>query len=208
MVTMKGNLTIIYGPMYASKTTTMLGKLLSEAAIGMKVLYINHNTDSREIEGVKSDKFTTHNLMYRKASETMTIQSKENMTFMKVDTLPTLKEIEEYQTIGIDEYQFFDRSNNDLVISYVDSGKIVFVCGLSSDFNRHKFGGILDLIVHADEVIHLTAFCEKCSEKGIRNKAIYTLKTITDFDSSDVVNAGAKDKYLPVCRSCYLSDML
>jgi len=198
---MEGSLTVLFGPMFASKTTSLLGKLMSEASIGLKVLYINNEMDTREIPGSKSESFTTHNLMYGKASETFSIES-EMISFIKTSSLPPLESVDEFQVIGIDEYQFFDTPNNDTVLSYADHGKIVYVAGLCSDFNRNGFGNILDLLRHADFVIHLSAFCKQCSKTGCRKRAIYTHRI--EHGDESVVKVGGSEEYMPVCRSCYL----
>jgi thymidine kinase len=40
--------------------------------------------------------------------------------------------------------------------------KRVYICGLDSDFERKKFGQILDLIPVCDKIVKLTSLCSKC----------------------------------------------
>lgn len=181
------------GPMFGCKTTELLRLLFSEAAVGLNVLYINHERDTRS-----AGPFSTHNPLYREQLATTS-----NISFISVKTLSSLAGgINGYDAIGIDEAQFFSDIN--LVAHWVDDlNKKVFVAGLDGDFRREKFGGVLDLIPKANRVDKLTAYCKLCAAKTPRVvKLAYFTKRIVS--SSDVVLVGGADSYAPVCRRCYL----
>ena len=76
------------------------------------------------------------------------------------------------------------------------NGKKIYVCGLDGDFERKKFGQILDLIPLCDKVSKLTSLCSICKNgtPGIFSKRITTEKKQTVVGS---------DNYIPVCRNCY-----
>jgi thymidine kinase len=169
-------------------TSELLTRLSRDAAIGKNVLYINHSFDTRSEE-----LFSTHNGLFNNK-----IMLK-NVTVCKYNILPPLTNIMMYDTIGIDEANFF----TDLLIvkEYVDMGhKRVIVCGLVGDSKRDKFGHLIDLIPIADSYDHLTAYCSVCGKNSI--KAIFTHRIITN--NTDQICVGGEDKYIPVCRKHYL----
>jgi thymidine kinase len=91
----------------------------------------------------------------------------------------------------------------------VDDLKLhVYLFGLDSDFNRNTFGHTLKLIPFCDKVEKLSAICMKCKNG---NMAIFTmikpniLSMGTDDCESQVL-IGSDDKYIPVCRKCYLEN--
>lgn len=169
-------------------TSELLTRLSRDAAIGKNVLYINHSFDTRSEE-----LFSTHNKLFNKK-----IMLK-NVTVCKYNILPPLTEIMIYDTIGIDEANFF--SDLSIVKEYVDMcHKRVIVCGLVGDSNRSKFGHLIDLIPIADSYDHLTAYCSMCGKKSI--KAIFTHRIITT--ATDQICVGGEDKYIAVCRRHYL----
>ena len=80
--------------------------------------------------------------------------------------------------------------------TFITNDKKVYVCGLDGDFERKKFGQILNLIPLCDKVTKLTSLCSVCKNgaPGIFSKRI-TLET-----EQTVVGS---DNYIPVCRKCY-----
>lgn len=190
----KGQLTVILGNMFSGKTTTLLKLLFNEAAIGLKVLYINHDRDKRS-----DQPFSTHNPLYKQRLNEMS-----NVKLLSVKKITdVLSEIEKYDIIGIDESQFFDNLKEDVQFIVESLNKKVIVSGLSSDFKREKFGQILDLIPISDDIIHLKSYCKNCADKEpkIITEAIFThIKSKTNKQ----IQIGGIDKYIPVCRLCYL----
>jgi len=184
------SLELIWGPMFSSKTTTLLQKLIREASIGCKVLYINSILDTR------SDKpYSTHNPLYKD-----TLENIENVTMISCDTLPNLEEICKYESIYIDEAQMFE--NLDIIISYVEKlHKHVCVSGLVGYASRQPFGNIVSLIPYADKCTVLQAICRKCREEHLNNPAIFTHKINNNNDNIDI---GGDDKYTAVCRKHYM----
>jgi thymidine kinase len=97
--------------------------------------------------------------------------------------------------ILINEAQFFD----DLYVCVNDmlkENKKIFVSGLDGDFERKKFGQILDLFPLCDKITKLTSLCSLCKngEPGIFSMRLNKDKTQMLIGS---------DNYIPVCRSCY-----
>jgi thymidine kinase len=78
----------------------------------------------------------------------------------------------------------------------LEKGKQIYICGLDGDFERKKFGQILDIIPLCDKVTKLTSLCSICKngKPGIFSKRISCEKAQTVVGS---------DNYIPVCRNCY-----
>ena len=73
--------------------------------------------------------------------------------------------------------------------------KKVYVCGLDGDFQRKKFGSILDIIPLCDDVVKLKAICKNCkSSDGIFTKRLGKEKKQTIIGT---------DNYTSLCRNCY-----
>lgn len=182
-----GRLDIVLGPMFSGKTTHLLRELLVASELGLKVLYINHTFDKR------GDVFSTHHPLLMSKNNT-------NIEFTSLESLKGVRK-EEYDVIGIDEAQFFDKYLYEFCKTHCDTYKRhIIVSGLDGDSNREKFGHVLDLIPIADSVNKLKSYCLNCGPK--KTKAVFTHR-IDQFDT-DKVKVGGKDKYQPLCRECYL----
>jgi thymidine kinase len=76
-----------------------------------------------------------------------------------------------------------------------DRGIRVIATGLDMDFMGNPFGPIPALLSIAEYVTKLHAICMRCG-----NLAQYSFRK---SDEDQVVVLGEKDKYEPLCRSCY-----
>ena len=189
----EGYLEIFMGPMFSGKSSKVVFKLTSMADQGFKCLYINSIKDERETE-VQDTTVTTHNSAYSKLSK--------KIDTVKVSTLSEVS-VAGYDYIAVDELQFFD--DDDTVRCITDwtaiYGKYVLVASLDGDCYRRKFGKVLDLVPHADEVTKLTAYCDMCRDNyRIVKKAPFTARMTSDT-SAELV--GGKDLYKAMCRSCH-----
>jgi thymidine kinase len=177
-----GYLQIVTGCMFSGKTSHIIKETKKWKSIGKKVLTINYHLDLRYSDSkiVSHDNFGIDCMMVDEIDH-------------KVNKL-----ISKYDVIIINEAQFFDNLKVN-VIDWVDNyKKIVIVSGLDGDFNRNKFGEILDLIPFCDEFIKLKAFCALCKDG---TPALFSLKT----KSLDKLIDIGTDQYIPVCRKHYLS---
>ncbi len=192
MINQAGCLDLISGPMYAGKTTELLRRLFNEAEVGLNVLCINHSSDNRS-----KGPFSTHNPLYK---EKLSEESK--VSFVSTVYLKNIENtVCKYDTIGIDESQFFDDLISE-VKKYVDNyGKHVIVSGLNGDFKREMFGDLLKLEPFSDSYTKLYSYCKNCAKDKIKTRAIFTHKISS---SKSIIEVGGKEKYMPVCRKCYL----
>ncbi|KAJ8319491.1 hypothetical protein KUTeg_004582 [Tegillarca granosa] len=103
---------------------------------------------------------------------------------------------ENFEVIGIDEGQFFPD-----IVSFCDGmaekGKIVIVAALDGTFQKKGFGDILNLVPLAESVIKLSAVCMTCNNEGSFTKR--------KGQETKVEVIGGADKYLAVCRECFIS---
>ena len=175
-----GKLEIFLGPMFAGKSTEIIRRIRKMKFIGKKILVVKPQIDNRYNE----DKITSHDY--------------ETADCIIVTNLSELN-VKDYNTIIIDEGQFF----NDLkeyVISWVDIFDInVVVAGLDGDFQRQPIGQMLELIPYAESCIKLNALCSKCKDG---TNASFTHRII---HSNEQILIGGSDTYIPLCRKCYLN---
>lgn len=76
-------------------------------------------------------------------------------------------------------------------------GKIVIVAALDATFERKPFGNICQLVPLAENIHKLSAVCLSCSEE-----AFFTYKH--SHQTGEVNDIGGIDKYIPVCRKCFM----
>ncbi len=184
-----GKLDIVIGPMFSGKSTALLGKLLIASELGLKVLYINHTFDVRS-----EHTFSTHHPF-------LVPKQHDNVDFVSLSSLKGVRK-EDYDVIGIDESQFFDEYLYEFCKVHVETYKrYVIVTGLDADANRNKFGHILDLVPIADSIYKLRSYCQECGTR--KTKAPFSHK-LNQFSDSSNVDVGGKDKYMPLCRACYI----
>lgn len=169
-------LEIIMGSMYSGKSTELVRRVNRLRSIGMYCLIVNHTNDTR----VDGNFLQTHDGKQIKAVKTDDI--------LLLNTKP-------YDVIAIDEAQFF--SNLVPAVSLmVKQNTHVIVAGLTGDYQRQKFGEILDLIPLADDVAFTRALCQKCAHP--HRPASFT-KRISDEKETISVESS----YIAVCRQCY-----
>ena len=188
-----GFLTIIIGPMYSGKTERLIDLYNENKFIKQnnnsyiecsdKLLAINYDKDTRY--GV--NKIISHN---KKEMDCISINNFEELLYTQNDK----KKLDTAKYIYINEAQFFKNLKIWVLTQIEEYDKNIILCGLDSDFKRDKFGEILDLIPHADQLIKLYGKCSKCN-----NKSLYTYR-LTGETNQEVIGS---DNYIPVCRNCY-----
>lgn len=195
----KGYLEIVIGPMFSGKTSRLVEIYKQCKLCDISVVTINHSIDNRyddellsthdkiKIPCIKTDKLMDLWSENSNFDEQTTIEYTENINYklkVKVSDI-----------ILINEGQFFSDLEQ-FVKLLLNDNKKVFICGLDGDFERKKFGKILDLIPLCDKITKLTSLCLMCKDgcPGIFSKRITneTEQTVVGYEN-----------YIPVCRSCY-----
>lgn len=174
-----GYLEIIVGPMYSGKTSKLIEIYKQCIFCNISVTVINHEIDNRYDEHLLSN----HNEIKIPCIKTNKLMS----IFERI--------ISDSDVVLINEGQFF-LDLEEFIKLLLSHNKKVFVCGLDGDFERKKFGQILDLIPLCDKITKLTSLCGLCKNgtPGIFSKRITQEKEQTIVGS---------DNYIPVCRKCF-----
>lgn len=190
-------LEIILGSMYSGKTSRLIEIYKQCKFCNISVAVINHSIDNRYDDNLMS----THDkikIPCIKTEKLFDIWEEYIDLESCVDFIPRINDkfsIAISNVILINEGQFFP-DLEEFVKILLKHGKKIYVCGLDGDFERKKFGQILDLIPICDKVTKLTSLCSICKNgtPGIFSKRITQEKEQTIVGS---------DNYIPVCRNCY-----
>ena len=178
---MCGKLELFIGPMFSGKSTELIRQIRLLQVIGKKVLVLKPIIDSRYI----ADKITSHNF-----------ESAECIVINKLNEIDE-KTLVTYNTVIIDEGQFFP-DLKETVVRWIDNYPInIIVGGLDGDFERNPIGQILDLIPHADTCHKFSSLCNICKDG---TSAPFSFRLVK---STDKVLIGGAESYIPVCRKHY-----
>lgn len=190
---------IIFGPMYAGKTTKLMQRLTMFADVGVPVLYINHVIDDRVTES-SDDVVTSHNSQYKGSSH--------KVETIKVSSLDGV-DVSRYSVIGIDEGQFFSDIVETVRKWVLEEGKHVFIASLDGDSNIKPFGRVHELICLCSPkgLYKLEAKCMNCLAESLNSDQFSLVPAGFTFkkagDNSKQQDVGGVDKYLAVCLRCY-----
>jgi len=172
-------ITLILGPMFASKSTALLAWERRSKFAKRSVIAFKHAIDTR----------------YSRSGSIVTHDGHALQHAVVTDTLMKHLEVaSQHDVILIDEGQFF----SDLQEFCVACGdeKHIVVAALSGDFQRRPFQPVLPIIAMADKIEHLCATCVKCG-----GDAAFSAR-ISEETAQTVV--GGTDKYEPRCGDCFL----
>jgi thymidine kinase len=192
-----GYLQLFIGSMYSGKTSKLLDIYKQCKFCNIPVTIINHVIDNRYHNTMVS----THDQAMApclQASELNDLWSDNGYkkSGEKKDLCPH-NAVRDSDVILINEGQFFP-DLYDVVVDMLNCNKKVYICGLDGDFERKKFGQILDLIPLCDKVTKLTSLCSQCKDG---TPGIFSMR-LTNETAQTVVGS---DNYIPVCRKCYKS---
>ena len=197
-----GYLELIKGPMFSGKTTWLLEKYKRYSFCGIKTMVINYANDNRYsdillsshdkvmIPCIKTLKLT--DLVYWRYNGTGDLNDQDAFDVVG----PYASDFLEAKVILINEGQFFSDIVEWVTLAVEKYHKNVYVCGLNSDFQRHKFGNWLDLEIISDNVVMLHSFCSECKRKP----ALFSHR-ISRETELEIIGA---DNYIPLCRKCYI----
>jgi len=197
-----GYLEIILGCMYSGKSTRLVEIYNQCKFCDISVAVINHTIDNRYDEELLSthDKIKIPCIKTEKLMDIWENFSKYDIMSDTFDDIPRLKDkfkIASSEVILINEGQFFP-DLYEVVVDMLNYNKKVYICGLDGDFERKKFGCILDLVPLCNKVCKLTSLCSICRDGTL---AIFSMR-LTDEKEQTIVGS---DNYIPVCRKCYKS---
>lgn len=178
-----GYLELFIGPMFSGKTSKLLEIYKQCKFCNIPVAVINHSADTR----YHNTMLSTHDGNMIPCIQTHDLRcmwdSKEN------------NDLNEAKVILINEGQFFPDLAH-VVRSMLDVNRKVYVAGLDGDFERRRFGEILDLIPLCDKVTKFTSLCGRCKNGS---HGIFSQRISKEIEQMLI----GSDNYIPVCRACY-----
>ena len=176
-------LEIIVGPMFSGKTSKLAEIYKQCMFCSIPVAVINYALDTRYHDTMLS----THDKHMIPCIQTMSL----------APMWESNAQVHAADVILINEGQFFE-DLYPVVESMLKAGKKIYISGLDGDFQRKKFGQILDLIPLCDKVTKLTSLCSICKtgEPGI-----FSMRLTSETQQTLI----GSDNYAPVCRNCYKS---
>ena len=187
MVHPGGFLEVITGPMFAGKTTELIKRVERQAFAKRKVALFKPSIDNRYSE----DEVVAHNgLKYR----AFVLPTNEK----GVERMVEITKGEGYDVIGVDEVQFFPPSVVSALNDLADSGVYVIASGLNLDFKGDPFPVMKELLVRADNIVHLTAVCTVCGRPATRSQRLIDGKPAPR--DSPVILVGGRESYEARCR--------
>lgn len=179
------SLQLVLGPMFAGKSSELLGTIRKYKAIGWPVFVVTHSFDTRysDIPAIVSHDSERHPAIA--ISDFYGVLEREDYKKAKL--------------IIIEEAQFFTNLKDFVLTAVEHDEKDVICVGLDGDADRKPFGQLLDLIPYCDSVVKRHAFCRRCKEP---TPALFTFRT-RQLEGQVVV--GGADTYEPLCRKHYLN---
>ena len=155
-------ITVVCGPMYASKSTELVRRVRRLLVSGRTPLVVKPAIDDRYAK----DAVVTHDGLLVPCSY---VRSSEEVRSLAVMTgnegTHALR-----QHVFVDEAQFFDADIVHVTAWLSAMGVDVVLCGLDLDAMGNPFGPMADLLCHADTVVKLTAVCSVCGKDATRTQ--------------------------------------
>lgn len=176
-----GTLKVYAGPMYAGKTTALIGELTIALDNNKRPLVIKPIIDNRygEADIVSHDGVSVSKITGVKVLR------------LAVGDIPDIDQVNNVDILLIDEAQFFANIGN-AIDAYLEMGIDVVAVGLDMDSNGKPFGSIPALMAKANKVHKLTAHCSVCGDSATR--------TYRKPDAAkDQVLIGGMETYEPRC---------
>jgi thymidine kinase len=173
-------LELIVGPMFSGKTTKILDIYKQCMFCSIPVSVVNHYSDTRYSETMLS----SHDKVVAPCIQTDLLDS-------------VFDQLCETDVVLINEGQFFT-DLYEVVSKLLKHNKKIYICGLDGDFERKKFGQMLDLVPLCDKITKLTSLCSRCKDG---TPGIFSMRLTCEKNQMVV----GFDNYIPVCRNCYES---
>ena len=179
------SLDLVVGCMFSGKSTELIRIVRRLETISEKYIVIKPKIDTR----YSANNISTHDKVEHKCI------IKENLLSLFED-----HNYMRAKHIIIEEAQFFPDLEPFVLKAVDDDKKHITVVGLDGDSNRNNFGQMHKLYPLCDSIIKLKALCLQCNDG---TEAIFSKRIIDDKGQTSI---GAEDKYIAVCRPCFLNN--
>ena len=198
-----GSIEVTGGPMYAGKTSLAIGLANQRSFLGEKIIYINHDSDTRETAGGVEGVFTSHNASNRFLCPM--VRTAKATHLKEVD-------VKDIDLIIVDEGQLFP-DLAETVIHWADElKKDISVFCVDATFEQVLFENVAKLLPHADRYTKVNGECLFCvkslRKRGYRGKvpnfptAFSMLAPGVDLKSSrdGQIHIGGEELFVATCR--------
>lgn len=177
-------LTVIMGGMFSEKTTELIRRGRRAKRAGKRVVYVKPSTDTR----YSAEKVVSHDGV---EVDSIVVDSNNPLDISELR--------EKYDVICIDEVQFMHESVVGL-LNTLAVDRDVIVAGLDLTYDGAVFSTTMYLSAFAEEVVKLHAVCAECgTDSWISHRLT---------DSEEVVELGSDKEYRPLCRKCFVKNLL
>lgn len=177
-----GSLTIITGPMFSAKTTTLMRQIEITNLLEKPSLLFNYYLDNRYGDNV----IGSHNKF------TISCNS-----IKEIDDIFNHEDYSKAQYIFIDEFQFFKNAKDKILKMVNEDKKLVFLAGLMTNFKNEYFGDLYLLVPYAERINKLSALCLLCKDG---TQACFTCSDNKNTETVCISNC----KFFSVCRKHYI----
>ena len=194
------SLHIYFGPMYAGKTTKLIGMYNQITGFDKVIIdydIVENSFDKSRNQVVKGnleshDKIIVPNV--HRCKKLRSLYKKENYMLFSDDVLDYYYNLfQDSKFIFINECQFFEDLKT-FVLEMLSHGKHVFLFGLDGDYRQNEMGQTFELIPYAITVEKITGKCSECKESSIISH-----RTVNESK----VYLPDVDAYVPLCLNCY-----
>jgi len=184
--------------MFAGKTEEIIRDLKKPGCKNKRILVLKPEDDNRQVREIftmiESDKFLkTYKKIRRLAIKNSPEEFKKAVDIEHSENTPQILVVEEAQFMGL---WLIDLVTDLLDIKDEDDDFTIIVSGLDKDYLKNAWGPIPVLMLHADEVLKLSAVCHKCEKRP----ATLTYKVGGNLNMQKEVGS---DIYQARCRSCH-----
>jgi thymidine kinase len=177
-----GKLDLIIGPMFSGKSSELIRIARRLRVINSPYIVIKPTIDKR----YESNRIVSHD--------------KESELCLVTDDLELIldTEINNFNTIIIDEGQFLKNLKKKVLYWVEELNKHVIIGGLDGDYKRKPIGEILDLLPYSDSCKKVSALCKYC------NDGTPGLFSHRNTECNEQILIGSNDVYISLCRYHYL----
>lgn len=178
-----GFIEVICGPMFSSKTETLIGRVTSLEYAKQKIKAFKPKVDNRYSE---SD-IVSH------SGSVITSYVVDNSEDILNKLMSQMEEFPD--VVVVDEVQFFDEGIIEVIEKLANIGVRVIAAGLDQDFQGKPFRIVADLMARAELVTKLSAVCVICGAAAT--------KSFKTGGSNNIIEVGERELYEARCRNCY-----
>lgn len=180
-----------FGAMGCSKTAQALITKFNYEERGMKVLLLKPSIDTRDGADILRSRIGL-------TAKAVVVGEKENLYELYTNVYS------DKDVIIVDECQFLSPEQVDNLGQIVIDYNIPVLCfGLRTDFLTNMFPGSKRLFEIAESITEIKSVC-KCGAKATVNARIDDNGNVVY--SGEQVCLGGNDRYVPMCRKCWLEN--